>query len=245
MPVAAEGAAERLPSKYKWVDIDDHIFTPRAEWTGPTTPGLAASLDHLKTDSDAGDWMKAFDAPLSEYKETASNSELYRSYRYGNGLDGKAKDGSNKKSFDGAAKIEIADLHLVKAAGILQGLDPATSRSRGFARELRKAITPNIEDGARVYLERGGFSIPAIISDDDKARLVDIGGVGKHHLRKQTAPYRHFTVREAVMWGDRWAGPSGSTEAWPAEYKFTFAGEASRRCCTTWYAAKTVMRVSA
>jgi hypothetical protein len=37
--------------------------------------------------------------------------------------------------------------------------------------------------------------------------------VGKHHLRKQTAPYRHFTVQEAVMWGDRWAGPSGSVEA--------------------------------
>ena len=26
------------------------------------------------------------------------------------------------------------------------------------------------------------------------------------------------------MWGDRWAGPSGSVEAWPAEYKFTFTG---------------------
>ena len=56
--------------------MDDHIFTPRAELTGPTTPGLAASLDHLKTDGDAGGWMKAFDAPLSEYTETASNSEL-------------------------------------------------------------------------------------------------------------------------------------------------------------------------
>ena len=28
--------------------------------------------------------------------------------------------------------------------------------------ELRITITPNIEDGARVYLERGGASIPAI-----------------------------------------------------------------------------------
>ena len=26
------------------------------------------------------------------------------------------------------------------------------------------------------------------------------------------------------MWGDRWAGPSGFVEAWPAEYKFTFTG---------------------
>ena len=26
------------------------------------------------------------------------------------------------------------------------------------------------------------------------------------------------------MWGDRWAGPSGSVEAWPAEYKFSFTG---------------------
>jgi len=32
-PVAAEGAAEPPRSKYKWVDIDDHIFTARAEWT--------------------------------------------------------------------------------------------------------------------------------------------------------------------------------------------------------------------
>ena len=54
--------------------------------------------------------------------------------------------------------------------------------------ELRITITPNIEDGARVYLERGEASIPAIIIDDNKARPVDIDGVGKHHLRKQTAP---------------------------------------------------------
>jgi hypothetical protein len=26
------------------------------------------------------------------------------------------------------------------------------------------------------------------------------------------------------MWGDRWAGPSGSVKACPAEYKFTFTG---------------------
>ena len=114
--------------------------------------------------------------------------------------------------------------------------------------ELRKTITPNIEDGARVYLKRGpcgGASIPAIIIGDDTARLVDIDGVGAHHLKKQTALYRHYTVREAVMWGDRWAGPSGSVEAWPAEYKFTCSPGASRRCCTTWCAAKTVMRASA
>ena len=52
-----------------------------------------------------------------------------------------------------------------------------------------------------------------------KPELVDIDGVGKHHPRKRKALYRHYTVREAVMWGDRWAGPSGSTEAWPAKYK--------------------------
>ena len=41
---------------------------------------------------------------------------------------------------------------------------------REARQELRKAITPNIDDGARVFLERGGVSIPAII-DDNKARL--------------------------------------------------------------------------
>jgi len=95
---------------------------------------------------------------------------------------------------------------------------------RAARQELKKTIETNIDDDARVYLERGEASIPAIIIDDEKARLVDIDGVGKHHPRKQTARYRHFTVREAVMWGDRWAGPSGSVEAWPAEYKFTFTG---------------------
>ena len=29
--------------------------------------------------------------------------------------------------------------------------------------ELRKTITPNKEDGARVYLERGGARIPALL----------------------------------------------------------------------------------
>jgi hypothetical protein len=48
--------------------------------------------------------------------------------------------------------------------------------------------------------------------------------VGKHHPRKRKALYRQYTVREAVMRGGRWAGPSGSTEAWPAEYKFTLTG---------------------
>jgi hypothetical protein len=50
-------------------------------------------------------------------------------------------------------------------------------------------------DGARVYLERGGASTSAIITSDDKARIVNIDGVGKHHLRKQTALNRHYTVR--------------------------------------------------
>ena len=97
---------------------------------------------------------------------------------------------------------------------------------REARQELRITITPNIEDGARESTSNAEelASLPAIIIDDDKARLVDIDGVGKHHLRKQTPPYRHFTVREAVMWGDRWAGPSGSVEAWAAEHKFTYVG---------------------
>ena len=65
---------------------------------------------------------------------------------------------------------------------------------REARQELRKTITPNIEDGARVYLERGGASFPAIIIGDDEARLVDIDGVGKHHLRKQKALYHQYTV---------------------------------------------------
>ena len=62
---------------------------------------------------------------------------------------------------------------------------------RAARQELKKTIETNIDDDARVYLERGEASIPAIIIDDEKARLVDIDGVGKHHPRKQTARYRH------------------------------------------------------
>ena len=104
--------------------------------------------------------------------------------------------------------------------------------------ELRKTITPNIEDGARVYLERGGVSIPAIIISDDKARLVDIDGVGKHHLRKQTALYRHYTVREAVM------SRAGQSRRGQQSINLPSPG-ASRRCCMTWCAAKTATRASA
>jgi hypothetical protein len=59
--------------------------------------------------------------------------------------------------------------------------------------ELRKTITPNIDDEARVYLERGGASIPAIIIDNDKARLVDIDGVGKHHPRSRSSPLQEVS----------------------------------------------------
>ena len=75
---------------------------------------------------------------------------------------------------------------------------------------------------AEVYLERGGRATSAIIDGPTEARLVNIDAVGKHHAKKRTVTYRNYTVREAIMWEDRWAGPFGSTKAWAAQHSFRF-----------------------
>ena len=64
----------------------------------------------------------------------------------------------------------------------------------------------------------------AVVDGPADARLVNIDAVGKHHARKRKVNYRNYTVRDAVMWEDRWAGPFGSTEAWAAQHSFRFLG---------------------
>jgi hypothetical protein len=91
-------------------------------------------------------------------------------------------------------------------------------------REVRKPTMVSTEDDTKVYLERGGRAIPAVIDGPAEARLMNIDAVGKHHAKKRTVNYRNYTVRDAIMWEDRWAGPFGSTEAWAAQHSFRFLG---------------------
>jgi hypothetical protein len=57
----ANGAAQK---KYKWVDIADHTFTPRAPFDGPDKPTLGPEYDHLSIDSPPHEWFKMRDAEL-------------------------------------------------------------------------------------------------------------------------------------------------------------------------------------
>ena len=86
--------------------------------------------------------------------------------------------------------------------------------------EMTKGQEVDITPGSRIYLERGGHRTPAIVEDDNLARAVDIDAVGRHHERKRLMRFRRYRVRSAVLWGTRWAGPSGSTDAWASEYPF-------------------------
>ena len=89
-------------------------------------------------------------------------------------------------------------------------------------REVNKTIMVDMEDDTKIYLERGGNSAPAIIASNTEARLVQIDAVGKSHAKKRLVTHRHYTVRSAVTWDDRWAGPAGSVEAWAAQHSFRF-----------------------
>jgi hypothetical protein len=106
----ANGAAQK---KYKWVDIADHTFTPRAPFDGPDKPTLGPEYDHLSIDSPPHEWFKMRDAPEQEYHDRAANSEAYRSLRHARGDDGKTAAGRNKKCYDGAAEISYADISTV------------------------------------------------------------------------------------------------------------------------------------
>ena len=91
-------------------------------------------------------------------------------------------------------------------------------------REVQKTTMIDTEDDTKIYIERGDTATPAIIDGPAEARLVRIDAVGKHHARMQTVRYRNYTVRKAVTWDDRWAGPHGSVKAWAAQSSFRFLG---------------------
>jgi hypothetical protein len=114
-------------SKYTWVNLEDHTFTPRTAFSGPDKPSLGEEYDLLKSASPPEEWFKMRDAPDQEYHDRANNSERYRSIRHAKGLDGNTKDGRNKKCYGKAAEITYADMRYLDAYVLLSGLDPAIS----------------------------------------------------------------------------------------------------------------------
>ena len=133
----AGGAGDAGPAarqtKYRWVDADQHTFTPRLKYGGSEVPVLGSEFGHLDVDSAYAEWFKMFDAPEDEYMERAANSEGYRHYRALHKLDGKNADGAGKRCYDGAGKITYADMRHLDAKILLDGLDPAVSRAKVYA----------------------------------------------------------------------------------------------------------------
>ena len=57
-------------SKYTWVNLEDHTFTPRTAFSWPDKPSLGEEYDHLKSASPPEEWFKMRDAPDQEYHMT-------------------------------------------------------------------------------------------------------------------------------------------------------------------------------
>lgn len=130
----ADAQAEEAPAgtapKYKWVNVETFVFSPRKPFTGEELPKLGPEYNHLTVKSEPYQWFQMRDAPDEEYYERAANSENYRSWRAARGLDGKNKAGANRKSYGNAAEITYADMRTLDAYILLGGLDPAVSRAK-------------------------------------------------------------------------------------------------------------------
>ena len=135
-PSAAPAAApaEKV-QKYKWKDVAQHKFTPRVQYAGEELPVLSELFDGLTSKSSPYEFFEKLDAPDSEYLKRAVNSENYRDWRVAHKMDGMGKDGMAKRSYRDAAQIEYADMRLLDAAILLNGLDPAVSRHHQFSKE--------------------------------------------------------------------------------------------------------------
>ena len=72
----AGGAGDAGPAarqtKYRWVDADQHTFTPRLKYGGSEVPVLGSEFGHLDVDSTYAEWFQMFDAPDDEYMEVAA-----------------------------------------------------------------------------------------------------------------------------------------------------------------------------
>ena len=189
-PPAAAGSKQ---PKYTWVDIKDHVFTPRVPYAGSELPKLHATFDHLTTESRPHEWFKVLDAPEEEYHERAANSEKYRSYRFGHDLDGK-----DKKAYDGATPITYADMRTLDAFHLLSGLDPAVSREKLFASN-RLAIVGH--RGADLFNQHRYKMVRKFLHPSDPFKAIKKGQPGHDNLH-QVAPVLKSlskTVRKKVL----------------------------------------------
>ena len=109
--------------------MSSHTFTPRAAYDGEEEPQLGEQFDELTPRSRPWQFFKRLDASDEDYQERARNSERYRDWRAGYDMDGP----NGKRCYDGAGKITEADMRLLDAALLLNGLDPAVSRHHQFS----------------------------------------------------------------------------------------------------------------
>jgi hypothetical protein len=56
---------------------------------------------------------------------------------------------------------------------------------------------------------------------DTRARRVRLDATGKAHETQTEVTYNRFTVSQAVMWGEKWAGPKGFFDGELADLKYT------------------------
>ena len=86
---------------------------------------------------------------------------------------------------------------------------------------IKAGWTTSVGLGDKVYLIRGKIEWPAIIVSDTRARRVRLDATGKAHETQTEVMYNRFTVSQAVMWGEKWAGPKGSFGGELADLTYT------------------------
>lgn len=190
---------DRATNKFKWVDAATRTFTPRVEWTASDFPTLAPHLDHLTASSPPHEFFMAVDAPDAEYELRARNSEVYRYWRAIYDMDGPGA----VRVYDGAAKIEYADMRYMDAAVLLHGLDPAVSRAKMFCVDTLAVKGHRVGDlfTEKRYKVLRKFHHPG----DVRRPCAQRGKPGYDNLHQLTPMLESFlkTSREAVVAGKR------------------------------------------
>jgi hypothetical protein len=92
---------------------------------------------------------------------------------------------------------------------------------QGARNNIQAGWTTSVGLGDKVYLMRGKVKWPAIIVSDTRARRVRLDATGKAHETQTEVLYNRFAVSQAVMWGEKWAGPKGSFAGELADLKYS------------------------
>ena len=93
-------------------------------------------------------------------------------------------DGPGKRCYDGAAEITAADMRLLDAAYILNGLDPATSRTRQFSGERLAIIGHRV---GHLFTESRSKMVRKFHQPGDITKAKALGQPGHDNLH-QVAP---------------------------------------------------------